>query len=51
MKLEIPEQAIKELQTLYREKYKIILSDEKAEEEALILLNLYALAQGKNIFD
>jgi len=47
--MKLPEEAVKEFQALYKEKYNKDISYEEAEKEGSDLLTLYALAAGFKI--
>jgi hypothetical protein len=48
--MKLPPKAIQEFIDLYRRKYKEELTYAEAEQEATVLLTLYALSQGQNFF-
>lgn len=48
--MKIPDAAICEFKKIYAQKYGVELSDVKAREQAVELLNLYSLSQNQTTF-
>jgi hypothetical protein len=47
--MKLPQEAIDEFRDLYERKFGKRLSDEEIQEEAVHLINLFALSKGMNI--
>jgi len=48
--MNLPREAINEFKVIFLQKFGEDLTDEKAQEQALELLNMYSLSQNQNIF-